>query len=1377
MKRIATITLVFAILAVAMPWSASAQSVLHYWNFNDPVENGNPWSEPVEATIGEGVITFSFNEGSLEDFGGTTTNAQEGDEAGASFAVVGEEQNGEHFDIEVSTTGDTGAQLAYATQGTSTGFNEQTISYSADGGSTFETHDTVTVPGSFELRSFDFSDVSELNDNPDVVFRVTVDGATSGSGNNRFDNITVTGDGTDDGVIPIAEARQQPDGTEVTVEGVVTRSQGRFTRFQDDTAGLTVFDFDADFSEDVQEGDELRITSELTTFNELRQLEAPAADDFEVLSSGNDLPAPAELTLEAINENGEDFESQLVEVEDITDESGEAIFRPETTYAISDPTNGGQLRVQRSGDTGIDGQPIPDEPYTFRGVLSRFQDDFQLEPVNTTDVFVGEEPPDTDDLLACEVQGTGFSTPFEGETVTTTGNVVTAEANNGFFMQMPDGTDEACPEGASRGLFVFTDSPPDVSSGDLVDVTGEAQEFFGWTQIGENPEVTTTGTETVPAPVTFDASTPSPEPSAVPDLYRYQSMVVEVEGGIATSPTDQFGNFFVDAGGELDVDRNFRQPGIGFPGVEGVPEWDGNQQLFEIETDPGNFPSGFNVDVSRGDVVETARGPLPFRFGEHRIWPSELELDQQDPDEEIARGVRETEGAEFTVGTFNLFDLISGDTPGGFDNRLSKQASHVCDLMRTPTVLGIQEAGSASDLEALAGAIEDECGANYETHTTSPDPRGIELGALVKSSVEDLTFTEKAADETLDFSPNNVVHDRPPLLIEGTVQTDVGPFPMKTLVVHNRSRVGIEDTDLENVEDEFIVNKRLEQAESIARIVQDIQDEDPSARLAVLGDFNAFEFTDGLAHVVGEIQGEVAPGEQLLEGDVEVDPALTNQVSELDPLERYSFIFEGTAQVLDHILTSEALTDFVSDRAYVRANIDAPNADLSDPETPLASSDHDAMVAFVDPADAVSDEQEVAITREFGDPTEQNNYQLVGVPGAAGVPLEETLSGESGADWRAFVDTGAEGENPDEFLRELEGDDTFASGRGAWLLSREPWNVDTTVSGVPLDSEGNHVVALQDGWNIIVNPFDRDIPWSVVRDENDLDDEQPLWRWENGEFAPVQTLADGQEGEAFYVFNDPADERSGLVLPGGEALTAEETATPSLADEESVIQLRASTSEGSAVVPVRLGWADESIQHVAPRAPFETTSLYATDEASDRRLATNLTEEQPENNYTFDLILEADPDRPVTLQALGLENVDGQRVVLVEEEGPSHDLTEDPEVQVQPRGEQTTLQVLVGDAEFVGDEVGPEEVEVYGNYPNPFADQTTIEYELPETMDVHIAVFDALGRSVTTLIDEQQTAGRHELVWDASQSLSSGVYFIRFEIDGRRETQRATLIR
>ncbi len=82
---------------------------------------------------------------------------------------------------------------------------------------------------------------------------------------------------------------------------------------------------------------------------------------------------------------------------------------------------------------------------------------------------------------------------------------------------------------------------------------------------------------------------------------------------------------------------------------------------------------------------------------------------------------------------------------------------------------------------------------------------------------------------------------------------------------------------------------------------------------------------------------------------------------------------------------------------------------------------------------------------------------------------------------------------------------------------------------------------------------------------------------------------------------------------------------------------------------------------------------------------------------------------------------------------------------------------------FTKNAVGVDKVSDAANnmnvYPNPFIDYTTINYSLPNSQFIEIAVFDQLGRRIETLIKTQKDAGNHQIVWDPGSI--SGVYYLK----------------
>ncbi|MFQ5525066.1 MAG: lamin tail domain-containing protein [Thermoanaerobaculia bacterium] len=642
-------------------------------------------------------------------------------------------------------------------------------------------------------------------------------------------------------------------------------------------------------------------------------------------------------------------------------------------------TEGSGSGLTDSGSSGQDNKGI-----------SRFPDgvDTDVNNIDLTFVCITPGGANTDRTTNCsptgpvleiwEIQGAGFSSPFDGSVVNTADNVVTCLSTNGFFMQTPTSRTDG-DVATSDGIFVFTGGAPGVAVGDLVDVSGAVDEFFGFTEFAGGSTVAVTGNDPgqVPAAVVFDATVPSPDPTTPScglfEFECYEGMLIDITDGTVTGPNQRFGT---DPIAEVHITaapaRTFREPGVEFPGLgmPPIPTWDGNPEVFELDPDKLGLP---NQIIPAGSSF-SASGVLGFEFGGYELWPNSLVVDPAP----LPVAVRLRNPGEFTIASLNLFRLFDDvDDPPSmaadgrerddfvvstaeYLRRRAKFAVYVLDVLDAPDVLAIQEAEKLGVLEDLAADITAlEPTVVYNAFLEEGNDLGtIDVGFLVRDTIQVDAVTQLGKFETF-VNPitleDNILHDRPPLLLEARFSaqddddsdsdsdSDSDAFKFEVLGVHNRSLGGIEGSEALRVK-----IKRLEQALYIVEQADLRQGKKGKVRFMVTGDFNAFEFTDGFVDAVGTIKGDFDPTENEFSGPDLVEPDLSNVVDTVIPAgERYSFIFRGNAQVLDHALVSAKLDKFVRGAEYGRGNADAAVDLINDGSTVLRASDHDGLVVFI----------------------------------------------------------------------------------------------------------------------------------------------------------------------------------------------------------------------------------------------------------------------------------------------------------------------------------------------------------------------------------------------------------------------------------------------
>jgi predicted extracellular nuclease len=551
-----------------------------------------------------------------------------------------------------------------------------------------------------------------------------------------------------------------------------------------------------------------------------------------------------------------------------------------------------------------------------------------------------------------EIQGDEAASPYANTNVITTG-VITGVKSNGFFIQSvtPDTLSDT-----SEGVFVFTGRLATVTDsgqvrpvriGDLVEVNGRVVEFFEATEVSTVMPVSLL-TASHSLPVALDAAQifDPAAPSRTAQLERYEGMLVAAPPLRVVAPTNENGEFYAVIG---DTPRPFREPGLAF---------DQNFERIMVETDEQIDATGVQrtpLQVSTGAAVTGVAGPLDFAFGEYRIQVAAATELATTGGIAAAVAVPVAADNEFTVASANLLNFFNPS-----EERLAKVSLLIRNVLRTPAILGVIEIGDLAALRQIRDRVNAEAGTMYEAYLIEADPTAggeQNVGYLVDAARVDVIGEpyQLFAGKTFEFAGAvDTLHDRPPFMLEADVLRPPSGQRLRITVMlnHLRSLIDVDSTA------PFIVNQRptgftigervREKRRLAAEDVADAIEARQGDNLIVMGDLNAFEFNDGLVDVVGTLQGTPAPAAEVVAPSIDRwDHTLFNLIEQIaDPEQRYSYVFQGNAQTLDHVLISEPLLARFTRFQYARNNVDFPAALGNDASRSERFSDHDVPVAY-----------------------------------------------------------------------------------------------------------------------------------------------------------------------------------------------------------------------------------------------------------------------------------------------------------------------------------------------------------------------------------------------------------------------------------------------
>ncbi|MBI5304482.1 MAG: lamin tail domain-containing protein [Chloroflexi bacterium] len=570
-----------------------------------------------------------------------------------------------------------------------------------------------------------------------------------------------------------------------------------------------------------------------------------------------------------------------------------------------------------------------------------------------------------------DIQGATHISPKNNMLVATTG-IVIAKRSNGFHIQDPNPDSNL---GTSEGLFIFTSSAPTINVGDAVFVTGTVKEFRpggagglgnlttteidnpgravtvqsngnplpAATVIGAGGRVPPTtvinddGTGDVENSGSFDAATDGI------DFYEsLESMLVQVNQAVVVGPWTNFGsNREIPVIGDNGANASVRtaRSGIIIRANDFNPE---RIILNDLIAGGPTFASANVNDKFPGAIV----GVIDYSFGNFKLQVISMPAVSSGG---LTQEVTASPTAyQLSVGTFNVENLAPTNLPSKF----STLATLIVNNLKAPDIIAVEEVQDNSGATnngivdatttwtMLINAITTAGGPPYQFRQIDPvnnqdggAPGGnIRQGFLFRTD-RGLTFVDRVggtstnatgvtgsgASTQLTFSPGRIdptnaafTTSRKPLAGEFTFKGD------KVFVVANHwNSKGGDQPLFGHFQPPSLVSQvqRDQQATIVKNFVSSLLAADSNANVVVLGDLNDFEFSNPLNLL------KSAP--------------LNDLIETLAQNERYTYVFEGNSQTLDHTLVSNGI--FARPRAFDVVHVNS--------EFAAHASDHEPQVS------------------------------------------------------------------------------------------------------------------------------------------------------------------------------------------------------------------------------------------------------------------------------------------------------------------------------------------------------------------------------------------------------------------------------------------------
>ena len=556
-----------------------------------------------------------------------------------------------------------------------------------------------------------------------------------------------------------------------------------------------------------------------------------------------------------------------------------------------------------------------------------------------------------------DIQGCNHTSPFAGKKVSNIRGVVTQKISNGFFMQSVEVDQMDC---SSEGIFVFTRDYPSVMVGDLVMVDGKVEEYNS----GKEEDHQLTQTEIIePNFEVIQTGVDVSEPILLNDLMRLRPDTVIENDGMSDFDIQQDGLDFYESLESMLVEidqaivvgaKNSYNEIVVIPASEAqnnILSIQGALLETAVDRNPERLviklPENDERNINIGDRITTPIiGIMYYSYDNYKLLSlNPIEVTKANPTitpfEKHANGL--------SIATYNLENL----SPFDHENRISAFANQIVAILSSPDILVLNEvmddSGSVDDgevtadrnLQRLLNAIIDQGGPVYEFSYI--DPENNQDGGIAGGNIRCVLLYRidqgiKLAEPVNQDEDLLVLHDR--LLVRSNpmrigIREAIFKNSRKPVLwllekenkqflvigIHSLSK-GTNDPEWGNQQppEQPSDTTRIGQAKMINAFVDEILSQNGSFPVFIAGDANDVPWSETMRSLTG--------------------PYLLNVSDFEDEEERYTYIFEGNAQLIDQILINKNLAVNIIQARYMHLN-----TWMNDMEK---LSDHDPVIVEVE---------------------------------------------------------------------------------------------------------------------------------------------------------------------------------------------------------------------------------------------------------------------------------------------------------------------------------------------------------------------------------------------------------------------------------------------